>query len=119
MSKEKVLVALAIALGLAVMAFAVQAKPGAVIPKHIDARTGFISSDVAETIDRANANYTSEERQQIIDFCQERAAVRLGVEVLASGGRRPPPGVVEELKEAFQTCAVGMIRAWEAEDASQ
>lgn len=91
------------------------------IPKHIDERTGFISPDVEKAIDRANAKYEPDERQQIIDFCRHEAFKRvtgnLSKNTVSKRLKDRSDALLGSLQEEFQYCAVGMIRSWEADDA--
>lgn len=91
------------------------------IPKHIDVRTGFIDPMTEKVINLANDKYDPEERQQIIDFCRHEAFVRrtrlLQKPLVAKRLKDKNDGLLNELQEEFQYCAVGMIRSWEADDA--
>lgn len=91
------------------------------IPKHIDARTGFIAPETESIINAANDKYALEERQQIIDFCRHEAFVKrtrlLQKPIVEKRLKNKNDGLLSELQEEFQYCAVGMIRSWEREEA--
>lgn len=91
------------------------------IPKHIDARTGFIDPTTEKLINSANDKYDPEERQQIIDFCRHEAFARrtrlVQKPLVAKRLKDKSDGLLNELQEEFQYCAVGMIRSWEADEA--
>lgn len=93
------------------------------IPIHVDARTGFIDPATERIIAAANDSYDTDERLQIIDFCRHQAllkrAGRLDKSVVAKRLKDPGDGLLNELKEEFQYCAVGMIKSWEANDGRQ
>ncbi len=86
------------------------------IPKHIDARTGFIDPKIEAIINAANDYYEPEERQQIIDFCRHEAFIKrtqlLQKTAVAKRLKDKSDGLLNEMQEEFQYCAVGMIRAW-------
>lgn len=90
------------------------------IPKHIDARTGFIDPATEKIINSANDKYDPEERQQIIDFCRHEAFARrtrlVQKPLVAKRLKDKNDGLMNELQEEFQYCAVGMIRSWEADE---
>lgn len=91
------------------------------IPKHVDARTGFIDPSTERIINSANDKYDPEERQQIIDFCRHEAFAKrtrlVQKPLVAKRLKDKNDGLLNELQEEFQYCAVGMIRSWEADEA--
>lgn len=90
------------------------------IPKLIDARTGFIDPATERIINSANDKYDPEERQQIIDFCRHEAFTKrtrlVQKPLVAKRLKDKNDGLLNELQEEFQYCAVGMIRSWEADE---
>lgn len=80
------------------------------IPVQRDERTGHIDRTAQTIIELANTSYDEGDRRQIIDFCRGRALDKLGARSTAR-----TPGLMTQLREEFQRCAVGMIRQWEAE----
>jgi hypothetical protein len=85
------------------------------IPVHKDARTGFVDANAQTIIGLANEKYTSDERLQIIDYCRHDAIKRIAGGNLA---KYKTAGMMEQLSEEFQHCAVGMIKQWFADDAA-
>lgn len=91
------------------------------IPKHVDARTGFIDPKTEQIINAANDKYAPDERQQVIDFCRHEALrkkTQLAQKPLvAKRIKDKSDGLLNELQEEFQYCAIGMLRSWAADDA--
>lgn len=90
------------------------------IPKHIDARTGFIDPKIEQTINLANDKYSPDERQQIINYCRHEAFIKktqlLQKPLIAKRLRDKNDGLLNELQEEFQYCAVGMIHSWTSDE---
>lgn len=91
------------------------------IPKHVDARTGFIDPKTEAIINAANDRYAPEERQQIIDYCRHDAFIKrtqlLQKPLVSKRLKDKNDGLLNELQEEFQYCAVGMIQSWQADEA--
>lgn len=93
------------------------------IPKHSDARTGFIDPSTEAIINAANDRYAPEERQQIIDYCRHDAFIKrtqlLQHPLVAKRLKDKSDGLLGELQEEFQYCAIGMIRSWQADESQE
>lgn len=91
------------------------------IPKYTDSRTGFIDPKTEQTINEANDKYDPESRQEIIDFCRHQAFVKKTQlqqkPLVAKRLKDKTDGLLNELQEEFQYCAVGMINSWARDEA--
>lgn len=83
------------------------------IPVRKDARTGWVDANDQTIIGLANSTYNADERLQIIDFCRDYSIKKHAGGNLA---KYKTPGLMEQLQEEFQHCAVGMIKQWQQDD---
>lgn len=83
------------------------------IPLYVDERTGFVDHNVKTIINLSNSIYTIEDRKQIIEYCRQYS-----IDKLANGNliKNYTEGLLVNLKEEFQHCAVEMIKQWEEDN---